>query len=743
MRGNFKATIAVILLLGIIATAIIAVISDGFTLPVEEWGKGSSQETPNEDAVPDKDDGGNAPGGDATDPGTPGTGENKPSTGSSGGVTDENGNKLDQNGVSPMPQAMAFSVDETDGNGSVTIIASIEPTDATNKDVEWDVQFVNPESEWASGKNVEDYISLMADTVATGICTVTCKQPFGEQIVVTAKSAANPEVKQSCTVDYKQKVVRFEAQSNNKEIPLSADTPNRKEYYAQDELLFECYPGVEGPLYTIKFIPILSDVYTIEASVQLSVTGRGGNNEGVGINTFDFSGEKTFRLDRSIFKEDAYMSDIDGWEAINALSEFDLYEGIKKYGMKGISISYTINDCSYECFFPFNIKLIISAPADKIFNFVEDNTKAAIVNTTDYGKEYNEFLGEVNIPEKYNGKPVSAIVYLGEDPGSNRFNIPASITEINECAFALMTGVIQITYDGTLEQWYQMIPSPVKKLVNYVNGMSSARIKCLDKEVAMSCTREMTNASYFLPEEYGIFKINGTTEQLAGAKYPSEEIGIVQIVGITDSSVTEVDIPCTINGCLVRKINGAFADCSSLTSVTIPDSVTSIGGRAFYGCNSLTSITIPDSVTSIGGETFYGCNSLTSITIPDSVTEYGEAIFPETLNSITIPYLTSHLRLLYRTTNSGSPYYNLKELTITGDTELTELGFENINLTSLVLLGEVRFVGNLFDIKDVFKNARIENLYYSGTEEEWASLNIGIPSGCTMHYNYDPNEVTE
>ena len=45
-------------------------------------------------------------------------------------------------------------------------------------------------------------------------------------------------------------------------------------------------------------------------------------------------------------------------------------------------------------------------------------------------------------------------------------------------------------------------------------------------------------------------------------------------------------------------------DCTSLTSVTIPNSVTSIGRCAFYGCTSLTSITIPDSVTSIGDEAF-------------------------------------------------------------------------------------------------------------------------------------------
>ena len=61
----------------------------------------------------------------------------------------------------------------------------------------------------------------------------------------------------------------------------------------------------------------------------------------------------------------------------------------------------------------------------------------------------------------------------------------------------------------------------------------------------------------------------------------------------------------------VRSIGmGAFADCSSLTSVTIPNSVTSIGDGAFSGCRSLTSLTIPESITSIGEKGFNGCTSL-------------------------------------------------------------------------------------------------------------------------------------
>ena len=70
-----------------------------------------------------------------------------------------------------------------------------------------------------------------------------------------------------------------------------------------------------------------------------------------------------------------------------------------------------------------------------------------------------------------------------------------------------------------------------------------------------------------------------------------------------------------------------FYCCSSLTSVTIPNSVIEIGREAFKDCSSLTSITIPDSVKNIGYNAFRGCSSLTSVTIPDSEITTGYAIF--------------------------------------------------------------------------------------------------------------------
>ena len=83
----------------------------------------------------------------------------------------------------------------------------------------------------------------------------------------------------------------------------------------------------------------------------------------------------------------------------------------------------------------------------------------------------------------------------------------------------------------------------------------------------------------------------------------------------------------------------AFQECSSLTSITIPEGVTSIGIGAFSGCLDLMSITIPEGVTRIGSRAFEGCSSLTNITIPEGVTSIEDWAFSgcSSLMSITIP----------------------------------------------------------------------------------------------------------
>ena len=111
------------------------------------------------------------------------------------------------------------------------------------------------------------------------------------------------------------------------------------------------------------------------------------------------------------------------------------------------------------------------------------------------------------------------------------------------------------------------------------------------------------------------------------------------VIGKYSGNDNELTIPSELDGHPVRKIDWTFYSCDSLTSVTIPNSVTTIGDLAFAYCYSLTSVTIPNSVTSIGDHAFYACTSLTSVTIPDSVTTIGNRAFNEctSLTSVTIP----------------------------------------------------------------------------------------------------------
>ena len=83
---------------------------------------------------------------------------------------------------------------------------------------------------------------------------------------------------------------------------------------------------------------------------------------------------------------------------------------------------------------------------------------------------------------------------------------------------------------------------------------------------------------------------------------------------------------------------GTFDNCTGLTSVIIPNSVTTIGEYAFNNCTGLTSVTIPASVTTICEGVFKSCTGLTSVTIPNSVTTIGDWAFNECTGLATLNF---------------------------------------------------------------------------------------------------------
>ena len=125
-------------------------------------------------------------------------------------VTDENGNALTET-VNAMPARMTFrNARAISGEGEyegVTIQATIKPDNATNKNVSWSVDFVNPNSDWAKGKDVGDYVAITPQSEGSNIATVECLQPFGEQIKITVTSLSNPNAKAESTVDFARRIV--------------------------------------------------------------------------------------------------------------------------------------------------------------------------------------------------------------------------------------------------------------------------------------------------------------------------------------------------------------------------------------------------------------------------------------------------------------------------------------------------------------------------------------------------------
>lgn len=117
-------------------------------------------------------------------------------------------------------------------------------------------------------------------------------------------------------------------------------------------------------------------------------------------------------------------------------------------------------------------------------------------------------------------------------------------------------------------------------------------------------------------------KINGV---------PVETIGHAAFF---NSAVTSVTIPDSVTSIS----DDAFVNCPQLTNISIPNSVTYIGFFAFGSCTSLKSITLPSSLSSISGALFSGCSQLTTIHIPVSVTSIGNNAFADCPSLMTVTY---------------------------------------------------------------------------------------------------------
>ena len=198
-----------------------------------------------------------------------------------------------------------------------------------------------------------------------------------------------------------------------------------------------------------------------------------------------------------------------------------------------------------------------------------------------------------------------------------------------------------------------MKPIKLTFLLTILMSMIGVKASAHDIEVANSDGVTIYYNYYHIDNDNGVYELSVTYRGSSWSDYSNEYSGKVvipesvtyegidyKVTSIGNdafflNTLTSITIPNSVTSIGDR----AFCECSSLTSITIPNSVTTIGDVAFSGCKGLISVTIGNSVTSIGAWAFSECSSLTSITIPNSVTSIGDGAFDECLKltSITIP----------------------------------------------------------------------------------------------------------
>ena len=328
------------------------------------------------------------------------------------------------------------------------------------------------------------------------------------------------------------------------------------------------------------------------------------------------------------------------------------------------AVSFNYNGLYYSTIIDGGFEVAVS------YDFENDFTDITIPSSVTYdGQTYS--VTSISVQGFYYRAELTSIT------------IPNSVTSIGDNAFEGCTNLISISIPESVTSFgrdifwgcYNLTSITIKGNVDFsALGLyfrkDGIRYHILNKN-SVEVVRDVDEEYYYASIPYSGDIILPSTIT-AGNTYAVVGINGSAFWGCTN--LTSITIPNSVTSIG----EGAFRECTGLTSITIPNSVTSIGWYAFSSCTGLTSITIPNSVTSIGESAFYGCTGLTSITIQNSVTSIGDNAFNGCTNvtSISIPEILTN----FDAERYYSPYTclnNLTSITINGNGNV-DLSKENL-----------------------------------------------------------------
>lgn len=200
--------------------------------------------------------------------------------------------------------------------------------------------------------------------------------------------------------------------------------------------------------------------------------------------------------------------------------------------------------------------------------------------------------------------------------------IPANVTEIGANAFAGCTNLTSVNYAG---DWSNLTIQSGNPAVQDA-AKDAANEQLFDFEFILNNTAVIVTN----------YKCKGTAADVTiPSRYKGKPVTAINNAAFPNSAVTSVTIPDSVTSIP----DAAFVNCSQLTNISIPNSVTYIGFSAFDGCASLKSITLPSSLRTIGNSAFAGCPSLMTVTYPGSKTQWDDNITKGSNNDV----LENHL----------------------------------------------------------------------------------------------------
>ncbi|MBQ8290415.1 MAG: leucine-rich repeat protein [Clostridia bacterium] len=240
--------------------------------------------------------------------------------------------------------------------------------------------------------------------------------------------------------------------------------------------------------------------------------------------------------------------------------------------------------------------------------------------------KYTGNESSIELPSEILGEPVTRIAPNAFENCTSlkSVTVPDSVTSIGDGAFGSCTSLTSVTIGSGVTSIGGSVFNGCSSLTNITipNSVTSIANHAFDGCKSLVSVTIPDSVTYIGTSAFkGCTSLEKITLPFVGAgKDGSSNTHFGYIFGAPGYSSNENYVPKSLKNVVITSTSAiafsAFENCSSITSITIPNNTTSIGAYAFAGCKSLTSITIPDSVTNVGISAFKGCTSLEKITLP-------------------------------------------------------------------------------------------------------------------------------